>query len=305
MYFLTEEQRNRGISNFQVFGYWTLDIPLFLCYRMHSIKYFCVMQSVIFEDLGFRSYKSVWDYQEAMLQEKVAFKSAARLREAVVGQATNKGESEAPNNGVVANHVDVDRQTNIPHHFLLVEHSPVYTLGKSGKTEHILISPEEMGQRGIEYFHINRGGDITFHGPGQIVGYPIIDLEQFKTDLGWYLRSLEEVIIITLAEYGLKGDRSKGETGVWLDPDIPGKERKICAMGIKCSRWITMHGFAFNVNTDLDYFSHIVPCGIVGKQVTSLQQELGKEISFEEVKEKVKKNFEKVFDVQLITASLT
>lgn len=238
------------------------------------------MQSVIFEDLGFRSYKSVWDYQEAMLQEKVAFKSAARLQDAAtVGRQDN---------------------SHIQHHLLLVEHSPVYTLGKSGKTEHILISPEEMGQRGIDYFHINRGGDITFHGPGQIVGYPIIDLEQFKTDLGWYLRSLEEVIILTLAEYGLQGDRSKGETGVWLDPDIPGKERKICAMGIKCSRWITMHGFAFNVNTDLDYFSHIVPCGIVGKQVTSLQQELGKAVSFEEVKGKVKRNFEKVFDVQLV-----
>lgn len=185
------------------------------------------------------------------------------------------------------------------HHLLFVEHSPVYTLGKSGKEEHILISPEEMTARGIDYFHINRGGDITFHGPQQIVGYPIIDLEQFKTDLGWYLRSLEEVIILTMADYGLKGERSKGETGVWLDPDIPGKERKICAMGIKCSRWITMHGFAFNVNTDLSYFDHIVPCGIVGKQVTSLQKELGKEVDFSAVKDQLKKHFEKVFNVTL------
>lgn len=236
------------------------------------------MQSVIFRDLGFKSYQSVWDEQEAILKEKVEMKSAARLIEPGANQIHQK----------------------IPHHLLFVEHSPVYTLGKSGKTEHILISEKEMQERGIDYFHINRGGDITFHGLGQIVGYPIIDLEQFKTDLGWYLRSLEEVIILTLAHYGLKGDRSKGETGVWLDPDIPGKERKICAMGIKCSRWITMHGFAFNVNTDLTYFDHIVPCGIVGKQVTSLKKELGYALPFEEVKNLVKKNFEKVFDVSLV-----
>jgi len=162
-----------------------------------------------------------------------------------------------------------------------------------------LISEEERTRRGIDYFHINRGGDITFHGPGQLVGYPILDLEKFKTDLGWFLRSLEEVIILTMAEYGLKGERSKGETGVWIDPSIKGKERKICAMGIKCSRWITMHGFAFNVNTDLDYFNFIVPCGIENKQVTSLQKELGKELPFEEVKEKVKNNFEKIFGCSL------
>lgn len=234
--------------------------------------YFCRMQSVFFEDLGYRSYKSVWDLQEEMLKEKVELK--AKHRE--------------------------DATVALPvHHLLFVEHSPVYTLGKSGKEEHILIAPDEMAARGIDYFHINRGGDITFHGPQQVVGYPIIDLEQFKTDLGWYLRSLEEVIILTMADYGLKGERSKGETGVWLDPDIPGKERKICAMGIKCSRWITMHGFAFNINTDLSYFDHIVPCGIVGKQVTSLQKELGREVDFEEVKERLKKHFEAVFDVKL------
>jgi lipoyl(octanoyl) transferase len=133
-----------------------------------------------------------------------------------------------------------------------------------------------------------------------LVGYPILDLEKFRTDLGWYLRSLEEVIILTMAEYGLKGERSPGETGVWLDPGTPGKERKICAMGIKCSRWITMHGFAFNINTSLDYFGHIIPCGIQNKQVTSLQQELGREISFNEVAEKVKRNFEKVFSCELL-----
>ncbi len=268
------------------------------------------MQSVFFEDLGYRSYKSVWDLQEEMLKEKVAMKAALRQNAAVVGQATNNGEGtdeqrnrEMFNNQVLestASAADVGSLTNISHHLLFVEHSPVYTLGKSGKEEHILIAPDEMAARGIDYFHINRGGDITFHGPQQVVGYPIIDLEQFKTDLGWYLRSLEEVIILTMADYGLKGERSKGETGVWLDPDVPGKERKICAMGIKCSRWITMHGFAFNINTNLSYFDHIVPCGIVGKQVTSLQKELGREVDFEEAKERLKKHFEKVFDIELL-----
>lgn len=189
---------------------------------------------------------------------------------------------------------------------LFVEHPPVFTLGKSGKPEHVLIDEQTRAEKGIEYFHINRGGDITFHGPGQLVGYPIFDLETFKTDLGWYLRSLEEVMILTLDEYGVEASRSKGETGVWLDPDVPGKARKICAMGIRCSRWITMHGFALNVNTDLSYFSNIIPCGIVNKAVTSLQQELGREVEMEEVKEKVKTNFEKVFEIELVEAlSLT
>ena len=192
---------------------------------------------------------------------------------------------------------------NLPstqNYLLFVEHNPVYTLGKSGDINHVLIDEKERAEKGIEFFKINRGGDITFHGPGQLVGYPILDLDNFKTDLGWYLRSLEEVIILTMAEYGLKGDRSKGETGVWIDPDIKGAERKICAMGIRCSRWITMHGFAFNVNTDLGYFNHIIPCGIQNKQVTSLKKELGYEIAMQEAKEKVKRNFEKVFGANVI-----
>ncbi|MEO8173791.1 MAG: lipoyl(octanoyl) transferase LipB [Sediminibacterium sp.] len=233
------------------------------------------MQEVLFEDLGVRRYKEIWDYQEGLLKKNSDIKAAARLAEAKDILPTE-------------------------HHLLFVEHDPVYTLGKSGKESHLLISEEQRAAKGIEYFHINRGGDITFHGPQQLVGYPILDLEKFRTDLGWYLRGLEEVIILTMAEYGLKGDRSAGETGVWLDPDIKGKERKICAMGIKCSRWITMHGFAFNINTDLSYFDFIVPCGIENKQVTSLQKELGREVSFEEVKRKVKLNFEKVFDCKLI-----
>jgi lipoyl(octanoyl) transferase len=225
---------------------------------------------VLFQDMGLRSYQAVWDCQEELLKKNVTQKSAD------------------------------DTRMNTQNHLLFVEHTPVYTLGKSGHKEHVLISEEELQHKGIEFFHINRGGDITFHGPEQLVGYPILDLDKFKTDLGWYLRSLEEVIILTMTEYGLKGDRSAGETGVWLNPHEKGKERKICAMGIKCSRWVTMHGFAFNVNTDLNYFNYIVPCGIQNKQVTSLQKELGHPVDMNEVKEKVKRNFEKVFDARLV-----
>lgn len=231
------------------------------------------MQTVFFQDLGIRSYKEVWDYQEMLLKQNVQLKS------------------------------DDTTKQNTTNYLLFVEHTPVYTLGKSGHKEHVLISDEELQQKGIEFFHINRGGDITFHGLQQIVGYPILDLDKFKTDLGWYLRSLEEVIILTMAEYGIIGGRSKGETGVWIDADIKGRERKICAMGIKCSRWITMHGFAFNVNTDLNYFNYIVPCGIQNKQVTSLEKELGYKLNYEEVKEKVQRNFEQVFAAKLIEAN--
>eukprot|EP01136_Pigoraptor_vietnamica_P001704 Opistho-1_new@28678 len=240
-----------------------------------------MQQEVLFQDLGRqRSYKDIWDYQETLLKENTDSKAFLRAADPATA-------GELP---------------STVHRLLFVEHEPVYTLGKNGKESHVLISAEERQNKQIEYFHINRGGDITFHGPGQLVGYPIFDLEKLKPDLGWYLRSLEEVIILTMAEYGLKGERSAGETGVWLEPDHKGSERKICAMGIKCSRWITMHGFAFNVNTDLGYFSHIVPCGIENKQVTSLQKELGREISFDEVKQKVKKNFEKVFPIHLVHA---
>lgn len=239
-----------------------------------------MQQEVLFEDLGVKRYKETWDYQEMLLKKNSDIKSMFRFAD----------PAPAP--------VDILPTT---HHLLFVEHDPVYTLGKNGKDQHILIDEKERIEKGIEYFHINRGGDITFHGPQQLVGYPILDLEKFKTDLGWYLRCLEEVIILTMAGYGLKGERSSGETGVWLDPDVTGKERKICAMGIKCSRWITMHGFAFNVNTDLSYFDHIIPCGIKNKQVTSLQKELGKQVEMDEVKYKVKKNFEKVFGCQLAT----
>ena len=167
---------------------------------------------------------------------------------------------------------DLDTQ----HYLLFVEHPPVYTLGKSGNIENVLLSEENLKARGIDFFRTNRGGDITFHGPQQIVGYPILDLEKFYTDIGKYLRNIEEVIILTLKEYGIEAGRSPGETGVWIDADIKGRERKICAIGVRSSRWITMHGFALNVNTDLDYFNFIIPCGIQNKQVTSLQKELGR-----------------------------
>jgi len=230
------------------------------------------MHEVVLEDLGYQSFKPVWQYQEELLQKKIKAKQA---------------------------------NEHHPDYLLFVEHAPVYTLGKNGKEKNLLINQTALEEKGIEFFHINRGGDITFHGPQQLVGYPIFDLDNYKTDLGWYLRSLEEVIILTIGEYGLKGERSAGETGVWLDANIKGKERKICAMGIRCSRWITMHGFALNVNVDLNYFNFITPCGIQNKQVTSLQKELGKVVAMHEVKEKLIKNFKLVFNVDIITKKIT
>jgi lipoyl(octanoyl) transferase len=240
-------------------------------------------QNIIYQDLGRMDYQQAWDYQEKLLNANVQVKSALR--------GLQPADENVPGTDLWTS--DPDLKTI--HYLLFVEHPPVYTLGKSGHMENILITEKERVAKGIQFFKTNRGGDITFHGPGQIVGYPILDLEKFYTDLGKYLRNIEEVIILTLAEYGIKGKRSAGETGVWLDPDITGRERKICAIGVRCSRWITMHGFAFNVNTDLDYFGHIIPCGIQNKKVTSIQKELGREISIQEVKEKVKRNFSNVF----------
>ena len=233
------------------------------------------MQPVIFKDLGLIDYKSAWDYQEKLLQQNLAVKSARRL------------------------HPESDH-AETQHYFLLCEHRPVYTLGKSGDISNVLMSDVELIQNNIEFFHTNRGGDITFHGLQQIVGYPIIDLEKFYTDIGKYLRNLEETIILAIAEYGIKGGRSAGETGVWIDAGIKGKERKICAIGVRCSRWITMHGFALNVNTDLSYFNNIIPCGIADKQVTSIEKELGKKVDYDTVKENIKDKFCKVFDTQYV-----
>lgn len=235
-------------------------------------------QQVLFTDLGRMAYREAWDLQEHLLQQNLARKRAA-----------NSG-GQSPESGTL-------------HHLLFVEHPPVYTLGKSGNEAHVLISEADRNAAGIEFFRTNRGGDITFHGPGQLVGYPILDLEKFYTDIGRYLRNLEEVIIKVLSHYGLKGDRSPGETGVWLDPHLKGRERKICALGVRCSRWITMHGFAFNVNTPLTYFDQIVPCGIADKQVTSLQKELGHPQDFARVQDLVKQKFEEVFEVELVTSA--
>ena len=234
------------------------------------------MQPVFFKDLGIIDYKSAWDYQEKLLQENVGIKSAVR------------------------NNPSLAQTLHTQNHFLLCEHTPVYTLGKSGDMANVLMSEDELAKNNIQFFRTNRGGDITFHGLQQIVGYPIIDLEKFYTDIGKYLRNVEEVIILTLAEYGIVGERSAGETGVWIEPNIKGHERKICAIGVRCSRWVTMHGFALNVNTDLQYFNNIVPCGIVNKQVTSIEKELGKKVPYELVKEKIKNNFAKVFEVEYI-----
>jgi lipoyl(octanoyl) transferase len=233
---------------------------------------------VIVRDLGNMRYKEAWELQESLLQEGLRIK----------GEARGRGVSDP-------------FQLPTANYLLFVEHPPVYTLGKSGSMENVLISEEDRASKGIEFYPTNRGGDITFHGPGQIVGYPILDLEKWYTDIGKYLRNLEEVIIRVMAHYGLKGDRSKGETGVWLDPDVKGRERKICAMGVRCSRWITMHGFAFNVNTDLDYFDHIVPCGIQDKQVTSLEKELGYKLEMNEVKQLIIRNFSEVFECEMVS----
>ncbi|RYZ22911.1 MAG: lipoyl(octanoyl) transferase LipB [Chitinophagaceae bacterium] len=235
-------------------------------------------QPVRFRDLGQMAYKDAWDYQERLLQENLEVKSVVHRSPEPIDPATLPTK----------------------HHLLFVEHPPVYTLGKSGKMEHVLIGEAERSERGIEFYQTNRGGDITFHGPDQVVGYPILDLEKFFTDIGKYLRSLEDVIILTLAEYGITGGRSAGETGVWIDAQLKGRERKICAMGVRCSRWVTMHGFALNVNTDLSYFNHIIPCGIVNKKVTSIKEELGHDVPMEEVKEKLKANFCKVFEAELV-----
>jgi len=236
-------------------------------------------QQVIFEDLGIINYKAAWDYQEELVKRNVDIKIEVR-------KMSNEQAASSP-----------ELQTK--NHLLFCEHPAVYTLGKSGHIENVLLSEDQMEEKEIEFFKTNRGGDITFHGLQQVVGYPILDLENFYTDIGKYLRSLEEVIILTIAEYGIEGERSKGETGVWIEPGSIGKERKICAMGIRCTRWITMHGFALNVNTDLSYFNNIIPCGIVNKQVTSIEKELGRKVNFEEVKEKIRKNFVQVFNIDI------
>ena len=224
---------------------------------------------VHFQDLGKIDYQEAWDLQESLLRLNVGLKKTA-------------GNKTDPH------------KVPTQHHLLFCEHQPVYTLGKSGKTDHLLLNTEQMAERGIAFYKINRGGDITYHGPGQITGYPIFDLEKFRRDIGWYLRSMEEVMIQLLADYGLKGGRIAGETGVWLHTETP-FPKKICAFGVRASRWVTMHGFALNVNTNLEYFNFIVPCGIADKGVTSIQAELGRKVDMKTVKAELKETFAKVF----------
>lgn len=224
------------------------------------------------QDLGLKDYQETWDYQESIFKAIVDLKIKNRREEL---------------------------QLQTPNHFLFVEHPHVYTLGKSGDLSNLLLSEKQLQAKGATFYKINRGGDITYHGPGQIVGYPILDLENFFTDIHKYLRFLEEVIILTLQEYGIESSRSEGETGVWLGVGTP-FARKICAMGVRASRWVTMHGFALNVNVDLGYFDNIIPCGIKGKAVTSLNVELRKEtVNETEVKEKILKHFQNLFEAQI------
>ncbi|MCC9168463.1 lipoyl(octanoyl) transferase LipB [Pontibacter harenae] len=227
-------------------------------------------------NLGLIDYQEAWDYQASLFDGILAVKAENRQKE-------QAGETLA----VTENYL------------LLCSHPHVYTLGKSGHEENLLINEEGLKAKGATFYKINRGGDITYHGPGQVVGYPILDLDNFFTDIHKYLRYLEEAVILTLQEYGITAGRIAGLTGVWLDHEEQRNPRKICAMGVKCSRWVTMHGFALNVNTDLDYFNNIVPCGISDKQVTSLAKELGREVPVAEVEEKLVKNLAKLFDATI------
>ncbi|WP_343487877.1 lipoyl(octanoyl) transferase LipB [Allomuricauda sp. d1] len=232
-------------------------------------------KKVHLQDLGHKDYKETWDYQEELFKGIIDLK--IRNRREAAGLET-------------------------PNHFLFVEHPHVYTLGKSGDIDNLLVDEKVLEEKGAQFYKINRGGDITYHGPGQIVGYPILDLDNFFTDIHKYLRLLEEMVILTLAEYGLKGERSEGETGVWLDVGTP-FARKICAMGVRASRWVTMHGFAFNINSDLGYFDLMIPCGIKDKAVTSLNAELGNShIDEEDVKEKLVKHFAALFEAEIVLA---
>ena len=229
-------------------------------------------KKVSFKDLGLIDYKQCWDFQEKLFAEILAVKSSNRKE---------------------------NKTVSTKNHLIFCEHPHVYTLGKSGDEKNLLVNEDYLKSRGATFHKINRGGDITYHGPGQIVGYPILDLDNFFTDIHKYLRFLEEAVILTLKEYGLESERSPGETGVWFDVGTP-KARKICALGVKSSRWVTMHGFAFNVNSDLSYFGNIIPCGITDKSVTSLQKELGREVDMNEVRNKLKAHLVELFEMEII-----
>ena len=233
------------------------------------------MRTVSFIDLGSIEYEKGWAFQEKLFNKTIQTKIGLR----------NKSISE----------------NTITHNYLLFcEHPHVYTLGKTGSEENLLLDSNELKEKNATYHRINRGGDITYHGPGQIVGYPIFDLDHFFTDIGKYLRCIEESIILTLADFNMVAGRIKGATGVWIDPENKSNARKICAIGVRTSRWVTMHGFALNVNTNLDYFDNIIPCGIKDKSVTSMKAEIGQEIPIEKVKKRIKFHFEELFQMKLI-----
>ncbi len=238
------------------------------------------MQPVIFSDLGLIDYKKAWNYQESLLNEIVKEKMANR---------------------------DLEPGLQFPpkHYLLFCEHPHVFTLGKSGSQDHLLLNEKQLHDNDAVFYKINRGGDITYHGPGQVVGYPILNLDYFFNDIHLYLRYLEEAVIRMLAEYNILGTRIDKLTGVWIDAESPSQARKICAFGVRCNRWVTMHGFALNVNTDLDYFNHIIPCGIPDKAVSSMKKELGFEPDMEMVKEQLKKHLSDLFSMELISRSIT
>ena len=230
-------------------------------------------KKVVYQNLGTINYKEGWDYQTQLFDTTIAQK--------------------------IKNRTENQETASTPNYLLLCEHPHVYTLGKSGSIENVLLSEEELQAKNIDFYKINRGGDITYHGFGQIVGYPILDLDNFSTDIHWYMRSLEDVIIRTISDFGLQGERLEGFTGVWLD--VAKQPRKICAMGVKTSRWVTMHGFALNVNTDLSFFDYIIPCGIKDKDVTSMAQELGEKVDLTIVEKSIVRHFEDIFGAQIIT----
>lgn len=240
------------------------------------------MRKVKFIDLGLIDYKQAWDYQESLFTEIVNIKLSHRDKSSTPVLLTSNSQLPTPN------------------YLIFCEHPHVYTLGNSGNKAHLLVNEKQLKEKNATYYKINRGGDITYHGPGQIVGYPILDLDNFFTDIHKYLRFLEEMVIRTLFEYGIISGRIEGETGVWLDVENPLKTRKICALGVRASRWVTMHGFAFNINTNLNYFENIIPCGISDKAVTSLDKELGHKIDEEKIKQKLKKHFIDLFECEFI-----
>ena len=237
------------------------------------------METIHYRDLGKMAYDVAWSYQEELMQTNLDAKAVWY----------NTPELSRPGSAETV------------HYLLFCEHPNVYTIGKSGHMENLLINNAMLRELDVAFFKTNRGGDITYHGPGQVVGYPIFDLERFFTDLGKYMRGLEEVMIRMLAQYGIEAGRLQGSTGVWLDADVAGRARKICAMGVRCSRWVTMHGFALNVNTDLNYFNYIVPCGITDKSVTSMQKELGREVDEDEVKGRLITEFGNVFNATIVS----